>query len=267
MLIFARAAGKRIRQRCATPPVSGRRRGAIWRSPNGRRRAGRRTMHFSSGHDASLSSRRNGKTRMSQPPLIRRSATRVGFGSRAEARLSAARGLRPIEHSFLVPFVFSANGRPYLKQLETQSGIWFRDARKPSHHRRALVDWPTPEGLQGLLEIDAEAAQADLKTRPIEFAFPLRPYQKRAIQTVETELATGRRAMLLAMATGTGKTKTRHRLALPAPGREALPTSVFCRGPKRAWGPGCRRIRDNADCERQDFRRHFWPQGTGYRPA
>ena len=37
------------------------------------------------------------------------------------------------EHSFLVPFVFSANGRPYLKQIETQSGIWFRDARKPSN--------------------------------------------------------------------------------------------------------------------------------------
>ena len=108
----------------------------------------------------------------------------------------------------MVPFVFSANGRPYLKQVETQSGIWFRDARKPSNHRRALVDWPTPEGLQGLLEIDAEAAQADLKARPIEFAFPLRPYQKRAIEAVETELATGRRAMLLAMATGTGKTKS-----------------------------------------------------------
>jgi hypothetical protein len=74
------------------------------------------------------------------------------------------------ESTFLVPFVFSANGRPYLKQVETQSGIWFRDARKPSNHRRALVDWPTPEGLQGLLEIDAEAAQADLKSRPIEFA-------------------------------------------------------------------------------------------------
>ena len=31
---------------------------------------------------------------------------------------------------YVVPFVFSANGRPYLKQLETQSGIWFRDARR-----------------------------------------------------------------------------------------------------------------------------------------
>jgi type I restriction enzyme R subunit len=28
-----------------------------------------------------------------------------------------------------VPFLFSANGRPYLKQVETESCIWFRDAR------------------------------------------------------------------------------------------------------------------------------------------
>jgi type I restriction enzyme R subunit len=106
-----------------------------------------------------------------------------------------------------VPFVFSANGRPYLKQVETQSGIWFRDTRKPANHRRALVDWPTPDGLLGMLDIDAEAAQADLKTRPIEFGFPLRPYQKRAIEIIEDALATDRRTMLLAMATGTGKTK------------------------------------------------------------
>ena len=108
---------------------------------------------------------------------------------------------------FFVPFVFSTNGRPYLKQVETESGIWFRDTRKPSNHRRALSDWPTPDGLKGMLEIDAEAAQADLKARPFDFGFPLRPYQKRAIETVETGLAEDRRNMLLAMATGTGKTK------------------------------------------------------------
>lgn len=110
-------------------------------------------------------------------------------------------------HSFLVPFVFSANGRPYLRQVETQSGIWFRDTRQPTNHRRALVDWPTPDGLLGMMEIDAEAAHAELKMQPIEFGFPLRPYQKRAIQAVEAELESDRRAMLLAMATGTGKTK------------------------------------------------------------
>jgi type I restriction enzyme R subunit len=53
-------------------------------------------------------------------------------------RPSAAPGPTPAT-ILLVPFVFSANGRPYLKQLETQSGIWFRDARKPTNHRRALT--------------------------------------------------------------------------------------------------------------------------------
>jgi type I restriction enzyme R subunit len=106
-----------------------------------------------------------------------------------------------------VPFVFSANGRSYLKQLETESGIWFRDTRRSANHRRALVDWPTPEGLSGLLEIDQDAATAALKTLPFEFGFPLRDYQQRAIEAVENALATERRSMLLAMATGTGKTK------------------------------------------------------------
>jgi type I restriction enzyme, R subunit len=43
-----------------------------------------------------------------------------------------------------VPFVFAANGRSYLKQIETESGIWFRDTRRSVNHRRALVSWPTP---------------------------------------------------------------------------------------------------------------------------
>jgi type I restriction enzyme R subunit len=61
--------------------------------------------------------------------------------------------------------------------------------------------------LKGLLEIDVDAAQADLKARPFDFGFPLRPYQRRAIEAVEAGLADGLRNMLLAMATGTGKTK------------------------------------------------------------
>ncbi|MGY4617256.1 type I restriction enzyme R subunit [Bradyrhizobium sp. USDA 4472] len=112
------------------------------------------------------------------------------------------------EPPFRVPFLFATNGRPYLKQVETQSGIWFRDARNPTNHRRALTDWPTPEGLMGLLNIDREAAQERLASLPIEFGFPLRDYQKRAIRAVETILADdANRTMLLAMATGTGKTK------------------------------------------------------------
>lgn len=108
---------------------------------------------------------------------------------------------------FFVPFVFAANGRPYLKQLETESGIWFRDLRKPTNPRRALDGWLTPDGLMGMLELDIEAAHAALAARSIDFAFPLRPYQRRAIEEVEARLATDQRTMLLAMATGTGKTK------------------------------------------------------------
>ena len=109
--------------------------------------------------------------------------------------------------SFVVPFAFATNGRPFLKQIETQSGIWFRDLRRPTNLRRALTDWPTPDGLSALLDQDVAAAQAALATTPITFAFPLRPYQRRAIEVVESQLAQERRTMLLAMATGTGKTK------------------------------------------------------------
>ena len=107
-----------------------------------------------------------------------------------------------------MPFVFAANGRSYLKQIETESGIWFRDTRRPANHRRALVDWPTPEGLAGLLEIDQDAATAALKALPFEFGFPLRDYQrKRDQRRWRKPWRRSSGPMLLAMATGTGKTK------------------------------------------------------------
>lgn len=136
-------------------------------------------------------------------------AQRYARGMKFEGGASPIAGPWPDSagEPFLVPFIFSTNGRPYLKQIEIQSGIWFRDARRPTNLRRALNDWPTPDGLKGLLEIDRDAAQAQLASQPIEFGFPLRPYQKRAIEEVEKKLAEDRRAMLLAMATGTGKTK------------------------------------------------------------
>ncbi|MBK0401218.1 type I restriction-modification system endonuclease [Limibaculum sp. M0105] len=108
---------------------------------------------------------------------------------------------------YRAPFVFATNGRPYLKQLETESGIWFRDTRRNTNTRRALTDWFTPEGLKAELETDREAAQEALKTQPFNFGFPLRPYQRAAIEKVEEALGEGKRELLVAMATGTGKTK------------------------------------------------------------
>lgn len=112
------------------------------------------------------------------------------------------------EPPYRVPFLFATNGRPYLKQLETQSGIWHRDARDPTNRRRALADWPTPDGLKAMLDIDRAAANSALSSLPFDFDFGLRDYQRRGIQAVEAALADDdRRALLLAMATGTGKTK------------------------------------------------------------
>lgn len=108
---------------------------------------------------------------------------------------------------YRIPFVFATNGRTYLKQLETESGIWFRDVRLEKNRRRALSDWFTPEGLLSELEIDRSAAHEKLKEMPYNFGFPLRYYQREAIENVETALERDQRAMLLAMATGTGKTK------------------------------------------------------------
>lgn len=106
-----------------------------------------------------------------------------------------------------VPFLFASNGRPFLKQLRTQSGIWFLDARHPENIARPLTDWYTPEGLLALLKQDHTVAHERLKTEPTNY-LQLRNYQLQAILSVESALEEGQRECLLAMATGTGKTRT-----------------------------------------------------------
>ena len=48
---------------------------------------------------------------------------------------------------YKVPFTFATNGRPYLKQYDTKSGIWFRDLRDPSNAPKALRGWMSPIGM------------------------------------------------------------------------------------------------------------------------
>jgi len=112
---------------------------------------------------------------------------------------------------YLVPFLYSTNGRPYLRQLESESGVWFLDVREPTNHPRALMGWHTPEALVAMRAQDIAAAQAKLAAEPpdtIQDALDLRDYQVRAIRAVEDALGRGQRNLLLAMATGTGKTLT-----------------------------------------------------------
>ena len=41
-------------------------------------------------------------------------------------------------NGFKVPFIFATNGRPYNRQLETNSGIWFLDLRRADNVPKAL---------------------------------------------------------------------------------------------------------------------------------
>ncbi|MDR6609038.1 type I restriction-modification system endonuclease [Pseudomonas synxantha] len=109
--------------------------------------------------------------------------------------------------SFQVPFAFACNGRPYIKQLAEQSGIWFRDLRSPSNTARPLQDFHKPEDLQDLLKRSRAEAEAKLKEEGFTY-LKLRDYQEKAIHAVEQALANNQRDCLLAMATGTGKTRT-----------------------------------------------------------
>ena len=109
---------------------------------------------------------------------------------------------------FRLPFVFSTNGRPWLRQLSTHSGIWFCDLRRPDNLGDALQGWLTPEGLTALLKRDEEAAHELLAAETFDYGFTVRFYQQLAILATEGAIGQGIREILIAMATGTGKTKT-----------------------------------------------------------
>lgn len=107
---------------------------------------------------------------------------------------------------YFVPFLFATNGRPYHKQVEEKSGIWFLDARKATNHPRPLEGWYTPQGLKELLKQDVGRSNQKLQDEPLDY-LNLRSYQEDAIKAVEHALENGKREILLAMATGTGKTR------------------------------------------------------------
>lgn len=132
-----------------------------------------------------------------------------------------AQNIRPEDEKYVIttwgkykaPFVFATNGRPYLAQLETKSGIWFLDLRESANIPKALRGWISPYGMLKLLESDIEKADKALQTLPYDFlrdkdGLNLRQYQLNAIQAAENAVINGQKNILLAMATGTGKTRT-----------------------------------------------------------
>lgn len=110
------------------------------------------------------------------------------------------------KRTWRLPFCFATNGRPFVRQIQQKSGIWWRDCRHATNRARPLESWYTPEGLTNLLEHDPATADASLATSKPDLG--LRDYQHAAISAIEQAIIGGQRDILVAMATGTGKTRT-----------------------------------------------------------
>ena len=115
--------------------------------------------------------------------------------------------------SYQVPFLFASNGRAYLEQLRTKSGIWFLDVRDEENQSYPIRNWFSPDDLQDKLAQDIKGANEALTLADNSFmtdpgGLNLRDYQIKAINKATEAVLEGKRTALLAMATGTGKTRT-----------------------------------------------------------
>ncbi len=118
-------------------------------------------------------------------------------------------------NGYKAPFLFSTNGRDYLEQLETKSGIWFLDVRKKRNRASAKKGWFSPQGLVELYEKDVEEVNTRLEESDYDYlkeknGLNLRDYQIDAIKAIEEKIINRPEnpRSLLVMATGTGKTRT-----------------------------------------------------------
>ena len=94
-----------------------------------------------------------------------------------------------------LPFIYSTNGE----------AIWFRDLRRKNSLSYKIAKFHTPKALEEMLERNFDDYEAWLEKNPVEIK-GLRGYQRESIESIESNLVTGRRKMLLVMATGAGKT-------------------------------------------------------------
>lgn len=94
-----------------------------------------------------------------------------------------------------IPFVYSTNGEV----------IWFRDLRRKNSRSYKIAKFHTPQALEEMMKKNMDEYDTWLDKNPVNIEY-LRDYQKEAVESIEDSLVTGKRRMLLAMATGTGKT-------------------------------------------------------------
>lgn len=100
-------------------------------------------------------------------------------------------------NGYRVPFIFSSNGEV----------VWFLDVRNEKNISRKISNFHTPEALEEFFNTDRTSGYEWLGNNLININ-RLRYYRKEATAAVELAVTQGKRAMLIAMATGTGKTFT-----------------------------------------------------------
>lgn len=97
---------------------------------------------------------------------------------------------------FRVPFIYATNGEI----------IWHADVRTGNYSGRRISRFHTATAMGEKFAADHKSSFEWLNENPTTQIERLRPYQREAIESIESELQKGRREMLIAMATGTGKT-------------------------------------------------------------
>lgn len=116
-------------------------------------------------------------------------------------------------NKYKVPFLFTSNGRNYIKEIEDKSGVHFLDCRNSKNNSKVLHGWYSPEKLEAMLKEDIDNANKTLDELSFEFlqdknSIGLRYYQVDAIKSIEKAIIEGKKSALITMATGTGKTRT-----------------------------------------------------------
>lgn len=129
-------------------------------------------------------------------------------------------------NGYRVPFLFASNGRAYLEQIRTKSGIWYLDARKESNVSYPIRNWFSPNDLLVKLQKDEESANTALEEADISYltdpnGLNLRDYQVKAVESATQAIIDGNKTVLLAMATN-GQNENGSRLDLPNVGKQAV---------------------------------------------
>jgi type I restriction enzyme R subunit len=101
-------------------------------------------------------------------------------------------------NGYRVPFLYSTNGEI----------LWFQDIRHRLNRSRRVMGFHTPAALSEMLARDFDAQSRWLTERATLHPSWFRPYQIEACTAIENAIASRKRQMLVAMATGTGKTWT-----------------------------------------------------------